>query len=143
MISLIEIYRRLNEEFLGSYLHDHNYHELYKNPKSIKNISNRSRAISSKRGDIYILDDGGKYLVHGDLAELLSIHGILSVPSSQMFSHHDKFIPWTLSSGAFYLSESFWDEYAEAENYYKGKKILKNVIKKNPNLRFKLKVLEY
>jgi len=131
----------MKEELIGRA----NDREVYKNPPSISNFSNWTRAISTKSGDLYVAE---KYdLIHTIFIKYLKSKGILkSNEGWQQQIHNDgtytheyvNLIAWQRykNTKSFYLSESY--QFIE-EHMKNMEKMAQNVRKKNPQYKFHLK----
>lgn len=92
--------RKINEELIGDMGPKT---QVFLNPKSIRNISSWSRAITTDDGDFWILHDETFDFTHSDIAEWMDedTHSFIYLMSN--------FILWHRAGGSntFYLSESY------------------------------------
>jgi len=137
MTKLTEILNNiLNEELVGEI--DSKY-EVYKNPKSIKRMESRLRAISDAKGNLYIVNDSHN-IMHLKFSIWLTSHGI-SMPRNVW--HSKKHMAWNreANTNRFYLSDSYTrTQIFQNKNLYE--KLIKKVKSKNSQYDFVLKSIE-
>ena len=108
MLSLIEICKWvLNEELLGQY---DNKYDVYKNPKSIKRMDPDMRGISDPKGNLYVVDDGGRVLIHRHIFDWLKQNKQIRSSLSVYDAGEDfEVMNWQRvgSSNTFKLAESY------------------------------------
>jgi hypothetical protein len=124
--------KQLKEELIGRA----NNREVYKNPPSIKNFSDWTRAISTKSGDLYVAE---KYdLVHITFIKYLRNKGILKSNEG-----------WDTNAGT-YVNMMAWQRYKNTNKFYLSesyhlnisdnmKKMTQTTRNKNPQFKFYLK----
>jgi len=125
MTKLTEILNNiLNEELLGTI----KGYEVYKNPKSIKRMDGKMRAISDKNGDLYVVDDYGEHVTHLKIVKWLSINGFVNIGV--------KIIRWQRlkNSNLFYLGSGYTKT---SKDFLE--KLMKKVKSKNSQYNFILK----
>lgn len=136
----------LNEELVGRYKYtlraDHDPIEVYKNPKSIKRMSNELKGISTEAGDLYVFD--GTEVTHEEMASWMVKHGYLPPSGGWVGSKRGTFakcVAWTRQKGQniFVLSESyFFIRDIPEEEFEYMEKLRDRVKNKNPQYEFKL-----
>lgn len=133
----------LNEEFLGRHK-DHEYLEFFKNPSSIKKMEPNLRAISDKKGNLFVCSD--PYLFdHVNISSWLYTKGINLGGITQMINDG---ILWERNKNTdeFWLSRAYLT-YGSAAKFdpvkleKHTKKNKSKTSKKNPNFKFVLKIL--
>jgi hypothetical protein len=139
MKKIFESFRQyINEEFIG-FTQDHinNTVEIYKNPKSIKKFEANTRAIATKSGDIYVIDNGYNIL-HKDIVEYLDkkTNEKIKYTKTAYLTEHIHLMRYE-QTDYFYLSDGYLDMDIEDDLSF-FKETLSSVKQKNPKYTFLL-----
>jgi len=136
---MINLKNLLKEELIGEL----RGFEVYKNPKSIKRMGMDLRGISFPNGDLFVVDDGGRNVIHKHFGEWLNRNGYkmptAEVTSELMRDMKQGYITWQriATTDEFRLGESVNFEYYSEEEYMPYiKKYLRKVKSKNPKYKF-------
>ena len=131
----------LSEELIGLYtLKKHPNKpilDIYKNPKSIKKMESWMRGISDKNGDLFVLDDGGKYVIHNQFSTWLNQRGYPVPAGDHVWYDQDNVLCWMRldNTNKFYLSETYQEgdiEYIQENSI----ELVEKVRQKNPSFIF-------
>ena len=126
----------LTEEFLFNIKNEFG---VYKNPKSIKRMVSKARAISDKNGDLFVLDNV-RNVIHFHFYRILKLKNVIGdYGTSITHMSPEKVLYWQRNgaSNIFKLSESYDREIVEKLQNMKLPNLDK-LKKKNPQYTFLL-----
>jgi len=132
---IITLEEFIKEEFIGG-LTGTDW-ELYKNPKSVKRMTGKGRAISDKHGDLYYIDvPNGNGILHATLVEVLQRKEIIEQFRVSYMTMKTRFILWEQDGQTddFYLSSSYPDSEDFESDFIDN--LTKKVEHKNRSLKF-------
>lgn len=130
----MSLYDDINEEKIEDYRRSDKILEVYKNPKSIKNMKSDIRGIIDNSGNLYVINDN-YYVIHNVFAEWLNNLGY--PVATNTYYNLDNTIPVQRldNSNDFYISESIYFSEID-ENFENIERIFIKAKKKNPKYNF-------